>query len=93
MFLAPNITKPMIRSQRSGARARDPSLRWMVVAQLLLRDGGTPAHVYYWCDLRNSAKTLISIRSSQEIFRVLSRELRAFVNFYALDVGIYDECL
>jgi formate hydrogenlyase transcriptional activator len=37
------------------------------------------------------SQTLISIRSSEELFRLLARELRAVVNFYVLGVGIYDE--
>ncbi len=37
------------------------------------------------------AQTLISIRSSEELFRLLARELRTVVNFYVMGVGIYDE--
>src|SRR5258708_15400656 len=37
------------------------------------------------------APTLISIRSSEELFRLLARELRAVVSFYVMGVGIYDE--
>jgi transcriptional regulator with GAF, ATPase, and Fis domain len=37
------------------------------------------------------SQTLITIRSSDELFRVLARELRAVVSFYFLRVGIYDE--
>src|SRR6202166_1226712 len=37
------------------------------------------------------SQTLISIRSSEERFRLLARELRAVVNFYVMGVGIYDE--
>src|SRR5258706_4586299 len=37
------------------------------------------------------SQTLISIRSSEELFRVLARELREVVNFYVMGVGIYDE--
>jgi formate hydrogenlyase transcriptional activator len=37
------------------------------------------------------SQTLISVRSSEELFGVLARELRAVVNFYFLGVGIYDE--
>src|SRR3989475_3342320 len=37
------------------------------------------------------SQTLISIRSSEELFRVLARELRGVVNFYVMGVGIYDE--
>jgi hypothetical protein len=42
---------------------------------------------------RSSAfsQTLISVRSSEELFRLLPRELRTVVNFYFLRVGIYDE--
>ena len=37
------------------------------------------------------SQTLISIRSSAELFSVLARELRSVVNFYVMGVGIYDE--
>src|SRR5437660_2059327 len=37
------------------------------------------------------SQTLISIRTSEELFRLLARELRAVVNFYVMGVGIYDE--
>jgi formate hydrogenlyase transcriptional activator len=37
------------------------------------------------------SQTLISSRSSEELFRLLARELRAVVNFYVMGVGIYDE--
>jgi formate hydrogenlyase transcriptional activator len=37
------------------------------------------------------SQTLISIRSSEELFSVLANELRAVVNFYVMGVGIYDE--
>src|ERR1700726_4158583 len=37
------------------------------------------------------SQTLISIRSSEELFRLLARELRAVVNFYVMGVGIYGE--
>src|SRR5712672_2655250 len=37
------------------------------------------------------SQTLISIRSSEELFRLLACELRAVVNFYVMGVGIYDE--
>jgi formate hydrogenlyase transcriptional activator len=37
------------------------------------------------------SQTLISIRSSDELFSVLARELGAVVNFYVMGVGIYDE--
>jgi hypothetical protein len=37
------------------------------------------------------SQTLISIRSSEELFRLLARELRAVVSFYVMGVGIYYE--
>src|ERR1700674_5016446 len=37
------------------------------------------------------SQTLISIRSSEELFSVLARELRAVMNSYVMGVGIYDE--
>jgi len=37
------------------------------------------------------SQTLMSIRSSEELFRLLARELRAVVNFYVMGVGIYDK--
>jgi hypothetical protein len=36
------------------------------------------------------SRNLISIRSSEELFRLLARELRAVVKFYVMGVGIYD---
>src|ERR1700688_410002 len=51
---------------------------------------GTAATERYEALLRVS-QTLISIRSSEELFRLLARELRAIVNFYVMGVGIYDE--
>src|SRR5258708_36155753 len=37
------------------------------------------------------SQTLLSISSSEELFRILARELRAVVSFYVMGVGIYDE--
>jgi hypothetical protein len=37
------------------------------------------------------SQNLISIRSAEEFFRLLARELRAVVNFYVMGLGIYDE--
>jgi formate hydrogenlyase transcriptional activator len=37
------------------------------------------------------SQTLMSIRSLEELFSVLARELRAIVNFYVMGVGIYDD--
>src|SRR3984893_7688503 len=41
--------------------------------------------------LLRASQTLISIRSSEELFSILARELRAVVNFYVMGVSIYDE--
>src|SRR2546421_9525908 len=51
---------------------------------------GTAATERYEALFRVS-QTLISIRSSEELFRLLASELRAVVNFYVMGVGIYDE--
>jgi len=37
------------------------------------------------------SQNLISIRSSEELFSVLARDLRAVVSFYVMGIGIYDE--
>src|SRR5712671_8218789 len=37
------------------------------------------------------SQRLISVRSSEELFSILARELRAVVSFYVMGVGIYDE--
>src|SRR5258705_816570 len=37
------------------------------------------------------SENLISIRSSEELFSVLARDVRGVVNFYVMGVGIYDE--
>src|SRR3979411_2643614 len=37
------------------------------------------------------SQTLISIRSSEELFSILAREMRAVVNFYVMGVGVYDQ--
>ena len=37
------------------------------------------------------SQTLISIRSSEQLFSILARELGAVVDFYVMGVGIYDE--
>src|SRR6266403_2023305 len=51
---------------------------------------GTAATERYEALFRVS-QTLISIRSSEELFSILARELRAVVSFYVMGVGIYDE--
>src|SRR2546426_9416353 len=51
---------------------------------------GTAATERYEALFRVS-QTLISIRSSEELFSLLARELRAVVNFYVMGVGTYDE--
>ena len=37
------------------------------------------------------SQTLISIRSPEELFSIVARELRAVVSFYVMGIGIYDE--
>src|SRR5258708_10803910 len=54
------------------------------------RAAGTAATDRYEALFR-VAQTLISMRSSEELFKLLARELRAVVNFYVMGVGIYDE--
>src|SRR5438132_10566798 len=51
---------------------------------------GTAATERYEALFRVS-QTVISIRSSEELFSLLARESRAVVNFYVMGVGIYDE--
>src|ERR1700686_3887807 len=41
--------------------------------------------------LLRASQTLISIRSSDELFSILAHELRAVANFCYLGVAIYDE--
>src|SRR6267378_3220677 len=60
------------------------------MSDLNQRAGGTAATERYKALFRVS-QTLISIRSSEELFSLLARELRAVVNFYVMGVGIYDE--
>src|ERR1700675_3967980 len=55
-----------------------------------LRRAETSLTARYEALLRLS-QPLISIRSSEELFKLLARELRAVVNFYVMVVGIYDE--
>src|SRR5258708_17727872 len=64
--------------------------RWTVMSGTVQRAAETAATERYEALLRIS-QTLISIRSSEELFSVLARELRAVVSFYVMGVGIYDE--
>src|SRR5258705_4121983 len=50
-----------------------------------------PAVIERYEALFRVSQTLISVRSSEELFSILARELRAVVNFYVMGVGIYDE--
>src|SRR6266404_2432386 len=50
-----------------------------------------PAATERYKALFRVSQTLISIRSTEELFSLLARELRAVVNFYVMGVGIYDE--
>ena len=62
----------------------------MVMSDTNQSAAGTAATERYEALFRVS-QTLISIRSSEELFRLLAGELRAVVNFYVMGVGIYDE--
>jgi PAS domain-containing protein len=50
-----------------------------------------PAATERYEALLRVSQTLISTRSSEELFRLLARELRAVVDFYVMGIGIYDE--
>ncbi len=50
-----------------------------------------PAATERYEALLRVSQTLISTRSSGELFRLLARELRAVVDFYVMGIGIYDE--
>src|SRR5712671_4275314 len=70
----------MLSNSRSGT----------VMGGTAQREAETAIAERYEALLRVS-QTLISTRSSEELFRLLARELRAVVNFYVMGVGIYDE--
>ena len=63
---------------------------WRAMSGTVQRAAETAISKRYEALLRVS-QTLISIRSSEELFSILARELRAVVNFYVMGVGIYDE--
>jgi formate hydrogenlyase transcriptional activator len=79
---------------RSGSgESSNVELRWRgrtVMSGTVQRAAEKAVTERYEALLRVS-QTLISIRSSEELFRLLARELRAVVNFYVMGVGIYDE--
>jgi hypothetical protein len=60
------------------------------MSEAIQRAADTTVTKRYEALLRVS-QTLISIRSSEELFGVLARELRKVVNFHFLSIGIYDE--
>jgi PAS domain S-box-containing protein len=64
--------------------------RWTAMSGTGPRTAGTAVTERYEALFRVS-QTLISVRSSEELFSILARELRAVVNFYVMGVGIYDE--
>src|SRR5260370_1758448 len=64
--------------------------RWTVMSGTVQSAAETAVTKRYEALFRVS-QTLISIRSSEELFSILARELRAVVNFYVMGVGIYDE--
>jgi PAS domain S-box-containing protein len=64
--------------------------RWTAMSSTIQKPAESAVIERYEALLRVS-QTLISIRSSEELFSILARELRAVVNFYVMGVGIYDE--
>jgi formate hydrogenlyase transcriptional activator len=64
--------------------------RATVMSETVQRAAETAVSKRYEALFRVS-QTLISIRSSEELFSILAIELRAVVNFYVMGVGIYDE--
>src|SRR5260370_27709265 len=64
--------------------------RWTVMSGTVQSAAETAVTKRYEALFRVS-QTLISIRSSEELFSILARELRAVANFYVMGVGIYDE--
>src|SRR3984893_6646178 len=55
------------------------------------KKGAEPVLTERYEALLRVSQTLISVRSSEELFDILARELRAVMNFYVMGVGIYDE--
>ena len=64
--------------------------RWRAVSSTIQKPAESAVIERYEALLRVS-QTLISIRSSEELFSILAGELRTVVNFYVMGVGIYDE--
>ena len=64
--------------------------RWTAMSSTIQKPSESAVIERYEALLRVS-QTLISIRSSEELFSNLARELRAVVNFYVMGVGIYDQ--
>jgi len=78
---------------RGSGESSNVELRWRrgtVMSSTVQRAAEKALAERYEALLRVS-QNLISIRSSEELFRLLARELRAVVNFYVMGVGIYDE--
>ena len=78
---------------RGSGESSNVELRWRrgtVMSSTVQRAAEKALTERYEALLRVS-QNLISIRSSEELFRLLARELRAVVNFYVMGVGIYDE--
>ena len=64
--------------------------RWTAMSSTIQKPAESAVIERYEALLRVS-QTLISIRSSEELFSILAGELRAVVNFHVMGVGIYDE--
>jgi formate hydrogenlyase transcriptional activator len=65
--------------------------RRRAVIEGTVQSADEPAVTERYEALLRVSQTLISIRSSEELFSILARELHAVVNFYVMGVGIYDE--
>src|SRR5882724_2909085 len=65
--------------------------RRLAVIEGTVQSADEPAVTERYEALLRVSQTLISIRSSEELFNILARELRAVVSFYVMGVGIYDE--
>src|SRR5882724_4337561 len=65
--------------------------RRLAVIEGTVQSADEPAVTERYEALLRVSQTLISIRSSEELFSILARELHAVVNFYVMGVGIYDE--
>jgi hypothetical protein len=85
------LTSVVLRSAGSRQCEMLPDARRRTVMSGTVRSAAETAVTERYEALFCVSQTLISIRSSEELFRLLACELRAVVNFYVLGVGIYDK--